>query len=282
MSAAATTRVERQQQQNRDEMTAQRVEERRRKLQSWAWRIAGYAVLLGAWTLGSGRLMPAYLLPTPWTVLQYIWDLLLNGQIFTHFGASLTKISIGFVISFLIGGTIGILMRRPFWDRFFRDSVVGTISTPGLVFALTAAMIFGISFWGPIFAIVVTSFPFVTINVHEGVRAIPKELLDMAKAYEVPERDRIRHVVIPHLAPYSFTAARYSFAITWKITMLTELFGSVNGIGFMMRTAFQEFSMTGVLAWVGSFFLFALFIEKVVLERIETRFFRWRQVAVTT
>jgi NitT/TauT family transport system permease protein len=39
----------------------------------------------------------------------------------------------------------------------------------------------------------------------------------------------------------------------------------------------QLFRMDEFFAWAISFFIFALFLEKVVLQRSERRFFRWRQ-----
>jgi ABC-type nitrate/sulfonate/bicarbonate transport system permease component len=35
--------------------------------------------------------------------------------------------------------------------------------------------------------------------------------------------------------------------------------------------------MDELLAWAISFFIFALILEKLVLQRSERRFFRWRQ-----
>ena len=87
----------------------------------------------------------------------------------------------------------------------------------------------------------------------------------------------MRHVVIPHLAPYLFTGVRDGFSTAWKVTVLTEVFASNVGIGFSLRAQYQLFSMNGLLAWIMIFFVLMLFLEKVVLQFIEYRFFRWRQ-----
>ncbi len=253
----------------------------RRELRSrWLPRLAGYAVFLAVWSWASGRLVEASLLPSPWAILREMAEILDSGLFLRHFGATVQKILIGYTIAYLLGTAIGIAMARRWWDGFFRDWVVLTLTTPGLIFALIAAMIFGFSPVGPIVAIVVTSFPFVTVNVAEGVKALPKDLFDMASAFRVGGGRRLRHVVLPFLAPYLFTALRYGFSIAWKIATLTELFGSSTGIGFMMRREFQLFNMTGMLAWIFFFFAFALLLEKVLLQRGMKRFFRWRQEAV--
>jgi NitT/TauT family transport system permease protein len=246
----------------------------------WVPRVAGYVFFLGLWQLASGTLVPTFLLPSPVMILQKMGEIISSGLFIYHFGETLRKIAIGYSIAFALGMAIGILMARPWWGGFFRGWVLSTLNTPGLVFALVAAMIFGFSPLGPIVAIVVTSFPFVTINIAEGVKALPKDLQDMGKAFGVGECRRMRNITVPFLAPYTFTALRYGFAIAWKIATLTEVFGSSSGIGFMMRREFQSFSMTGMMSWIFFFFLFALFLE-VLLQRGMDRFFRWRPQPVT-
>lgn len=244
-------------------------------LERWVPRIAGYLAFLGIWTWASGTLVEAFLLPSPLTILQTMGGIITSGEFMTHFGSTMRKIAIGYSISFSLGATIGIAMRRPWLDAFFRDWVMAALTMPGLVFALVAAMIFGFSPLGPIVAIVVTSLPFVVVNVAEGAKSIPTDLVAMAASFDVEQRRRTRHIVIPYLAPYLFTALRYGFSIAWKIATLTEVFGASQGIGFMMRREFQTFSMAGMLSWIFFFVAFALFLE-VLLQRGIQRFFRWR------
>ena len=77
--------------------------------------------------------------------------------------------------------------------------------------------------------------------------------------------------------PIFFTALRFGFSIGWKVTVLTEVFSSNAGIGFEMRVASQLFRMDEFWAWALSFFVFALFLEKALLQRYERKFFRWRE-----
>jgi NitT/TauT family transport system permease protein len=43
-----------------------------------------------------------------------------------------------------------------------------------------------------------------------------------------------------------------------------------------MRTATQLFRLDEFLTWILAFYVLALFLDKVVLETIERRFFAWR------
>lgn len=253
---------------------------RERRASHLRGRLFAYAGFLAAWQGLGAFVLPQYILPSPLTVAQEMAEIVGTGIFWPHFIATITRLAVGFAVALALGVVIGIAMgRSAYWHGFFNDYTMLTLTTPGLVFALISAMIFGLSPLGPIVAIMLTAMPHVTVNVYEGVRAIPRDLLDMARAYDVDRSGRLRHVLIPAVAPYLFSAVRYGFAIAWKITALTELFGSSSGIGFQIRTEFLLFSMRGVLAWTLFLVVFALVIDRFVLARIERDFFRWRKQA---
>jgi NitT/TauT family transport system permease protein len=244
------------------------------------WRIAGYVFFLGLWQLASGRILSDALLPPPGVIAGEIADIAASGELWEHFFTTVFTIVVGFGIAYVLGAGIGLLMgRSAWWHAFLGDGVMATLTTPGLVFALVTAMIFGLGGTGPIVAVIVTSFSYVTVNVVEGVRAAPRDLVHMSRAFGRTRSQVLRHVYLPFLAPYLFTAGRYGFSVAWKIATLSEVIVGTAGIGFMMRRSFQEFSMSGFLAWVLIFFAFALFLERVVLQRWMRRSLAWRQEA---
>jgi NitT/TauT family transport system permease protein len=253
---------------------ARRREERRSR---WIWRVAGYVSFLAVWQFTSTFLVQDFILPPPAVIAEEMWGIVTSDQLVTHFAATLKNIAIGFGVAFLIGTVIGIAMGRSrWWEAFLGDWVMVTLTTPGLVFALVCAMVFGLGALGPIVAVIITAFSYVAVNVVEGVKAAPKDLGDMARAFNVPHHRVLRHVLLPFLAPFFFTAARYGFSVSWKIATLIEVIVGTEGIGFMMRREFQSFNMAGFLAWVLLFFAFALFLERGVLQRQMNRFYRWR------
>ena len=144
-------------------------------------------------------------------------------------------------------------------------------------YAVMAFVIFGISFWGPVFAVGLISMPYVSINFAEGVRGVDRGLINMSKAYHRSEQQIFKHVVVPSVMPFVFAGVRLSFSLAWKVGTLTEVFGSSQGIGFQIRRNYQLFNMPAVIAWVLLFCAFMLLFERLVLVRLERRLFRWRQ-----
>lgn len=247
------------------------------RMRARLWRVAGYVFFLGLWEIASDFFATRDILPPPRAVISEIISITTSGDLVVHFGATLKTIAIGFGLAYLLGTVVAVMMGRgPWWEGFLGDWVTATMSTPGLVFALVAAIAFGLGSEGPIVAVVVTTYSFVAVNVSEGVKAVPRDLVAMARSFDVPGRRMTRHILLPFLAPYFFTALRYGFSTAWKIATLTEIIVGTTGIGFMMRREFQSFSIAGFIAWVMLFFGFALFLERVVLQRRIDHFFRWR------
>jgi NitT/TauT family transport system permease protein len=216
-------------------------------------------------------------IPVPAKVANEVWKILSTGIFFEHLAASMTRILIGFGVAMLLGTTIGILMgSRRSWDEFFKDLVVLGLALPGLIYALLSVMAFGVSLAAPVVAITATSYPFVAVNISEGVKAIDKELLDMGRAYKVERGKMVRQVILPSLVPFIFAAIRTGFAISWKVNTLVEVFGAVNGAGFMIRASFLNFSTAGIIAWSLLFAGLMLIIEYGILLPLERHFARWR------
>lgn len=246
----------------------------------WLGRIGGYVGVLGLWLLLSYYVLNQTTLPPPQAVIKEMLGIIASGDLLPNLAYTLRTFAVVFLISYPVGVVVGILMgRSPYWDAFFRDMVVTGLTTPAIVFIFIGLIFFGLSPWGRILAVVVSVTPLVTINVVEGVSAVPKDLVDMSKAYGVDRLTRMRHVILPGIAPFLFSGARYAVAVGLRGSALVELFGAPAGLGFQLRQAFDSFSVSGALAWTLYIVLLVLLVERVVFKRAERWFFKWRQEA---
>lgn len=254
-----------------------RAERTRRRLRLLGLVVAGYLAAFALWEVASSTLFNPYILPGPVAVLNTTFELFVSGEALFHFAASIGKIMVGFGFATLIGAPIGVAMgRSAYWRSFFHDPMMVAGNVPGLTYAVFGLVLFGISDLGPVVAVTLVAMPYVALNVCEGVEGVDPHLLQMSAVYERPFRSVVRHVLIPSVAPFAFAAVRYGFAMAWKVGALTEVFGGASGIGFQIKHAYQEFSVTRVLAWTAVFVLAMVLIEKIVLARLEARFFSWR------
>src|SRR4051812_24455364 len=69
------------------------------------------ATLLGVWSLIVGRGGNA-IFPTPWKVVSGAAELLADGTLFDHIGASLLRVGVGFFIATVVALPLGLWMGR--------------------------------------------------------------------------------------------------------------------------------------------------------------------------
>jgi NitT/TauT family transport system permease protein len=98
----------------------------------------------------------------------------------------------------------------------------------------------------------------------------------MAQVFRMGAWTRMRHVVLPQLAPYLAAAARSGLSLVWKIVLIVELLGRPNGVGFEIGVAFQLFDVTRILAYALAFVAVMLAIETFLVQPIERHVARWR------
>jgi NitT/TauT family transport system permease protein len=248
----------------------------RGKRKHLALLVAGWAAMLGIWQVAAYYL-PFGTLPNPLEVSVEMWEIVASGALVSDFLASVLKTFAGFGVAVLLGAPVGYLMGRyNYWKAFFLDGVTVAGTIPALTYAVLSLIIFGLSDLGPVLAVALVSTPYVALNVAEGIRGVDQNLVRMSQAFGRSPQQIRRDVFVPTIVPYLFAAVRMSFAVAWKVEALTEVFGGTNGVGFQIRTEYQLFNITGVIAWMALFIVFMLLIERLLLRKLEKRVLAWR------
>jgi NitT/TauT family transport system permease protein len=243
-------------------------------------------VVLGVWYL-IYYTIDSRIFPSPQQVLEFMWEeiTLTSGvsygsvvsNVYGQFAISLMRLTVGFFVALIVGTIIGLAMGlSKAVDAFFHDWVMAILAMPALVWALFLGLALGFGNLGPILAVILSGIPFVIINVREGVRNTPKELFDMARAFDVPQNKITRHVLLPSLMPFFFAAIRYAYAIGWKGLVIAEVFASDRGMGWTIKFWYDAHRAHGVIGYALFFILFAMALEKLVFDRLADSAFKWR------
>ena len=234
------------------------------------------------WELGARHLADADILPSPLAVWQVFWMETQSGEMALHVSATLGRVMAAFAIALVAGSVIGAILGRYAWlDRWLDPWVVFFLNLPALVVIVLAYLWIGLNETAAIVAVAANKTAMVIVTVREGVRTLDPALAQMAKVYRMPFGARLRHVVIPQLAPFLATAVRTGLAIIWKIVLVVEFLGRSNGVGFQIHLYFQLFETAYVLAYALSFVAVMLVIEYVLVQAVEGRASAWRRAAAT-
>ena len=217
------------------------------------------------------------LLPSPVSTMREAVRLVSDGTFFFHMYQSLRRVFVGSLVAMFLSVAVGIYMGTVVMgERFFQPLVVLGLTIPGLMWALIAVMLFGINEWSPYFAVTVTIFPMLVINIWAGVKALDKELIDMSRVFHFTPWMKISQVIIPQLLPNIFAATRYGLGLAWKVVVVVEMFGTSNGVGYQVMKSYQVFNMEGVIAWTLTFVAAMIVLEYGVINLAERRLTAWR------
>ena len=238
------------------------------------------AACLLLWTGISFFFLPVFL-PGPLEWVGSVLTVFGEGGSFLVVWKTLGRIFQGLILSMLLGSGIGLAMGLRRNIEAFLDSWIMVLLTfPAVCWAFLSVLWFGLSEVGPVFTIVLIVFPFVTINVWEGTKAMDKELIDMARVYGATRGLTVRKVLIPQLTPYLFSSLRIAFALSWKIALVSEAFGVSSGVGNRLLFWFQDTRVDMMLAWGLSFMIVMVLIDVLIFRWWERRTYIWRhQVA---
>ncbi len=239
--------------------------------------LASGASVVVAWQV-IAWFFPPSLLPGPLTVFRTVAEIVFSGKFVFHMAHTLFRVGVGFLLAFVGSLGLGVLMGvNRAAERFFEVEILIGLTVPSLAWAVIALMWFGIKEIAPVFTIFIITLPMITVNIWQGTKALDQDLIEMARAFRVRRSLVIREVVIPQLVPYVLAATRFGLSLAWKVTVIAEMLGLSNGIGYMIHYSFGIFSMEEVLAWTIAFTLVMMVLEYGLLNPLEARVTRWRR-----
>ncbi len=218
------------------------------------------------------------LLPGPLAVWRAFLVEIAVENYFGHSAATLARVAAAFTVAMAIGGAIGVALgSHALTDRLFHAWLVLFLNLPALVTVILCYVWFGLTETAAVTAVAINKIPNVATILREGMRASSRDLAEMATVYRFSPWPRVRHLVLPELAPYFAAAARNGLALVWKIVLVVELLGRPNGVGFQLHVYFQLFDVATILAYAIGFIVVVQAIEILLLDPWQRRATRWRR-----
>lgn len=240
------------------------------------WTLASLAGFVALWALAAWAIQDRTL-PTPAAVWAAYQDEV-TSDYWYHMGATLARVAAAFVVSISIGSAIGIALgRSDALNRAFGGWLTLFLNLPALVTIVLCYVWFSLTEVAAIAAVAINKIPNVAATMREGARALSRDLGEMAQVYRMSPGERLRHVVLPQLAPFFAVSARNGLALVWKIVLVVELLGRSSGVGFQIYNYFQMFDVAAILAYAFGFILIVQAIELCILEPWERYVIRWRR-----
>ncbi|HWM48856.1 MAG TPA: ABC transporter permease subunit [Xanthobacteraceae bacterium] len=221
--------------------------------------------------------IPAYILPSPLSVMRSLAESLATdyGQILI----TLLRLVISLLISIAVGTAIGIITGTIASVRpFLRALVIIDTGIPALSWMLMAVFWFKDPELRMFFIMFVIVVPIYALNVHDGIRAMSKEWLEMCESFRPTRLQVLRYLIIPHVVPYVLMTTKSTVGYATRMLIFAELIGSSVGIGARMGLAQATFHMESVIAWTVLLVVMNMMAQGTV-GLLERYLLRWRDEA---
>ena len=235
------------------------------------------AILIGAWWFAviTSR---SVIFPTPWQVVNGLGELVRDGTLWQHIGASLFRVGTGFALAALVAIPLGLWMG---WTRGAFTTLNPLIQMlrpiSPIAWIPIAILWFGVGNASPIYLIFISSvFPMVVQTI-AGVHTIERRYLWAAANFGVSRYTLFRRVVVPAVLPQIIVGMRIGLGVAWLVVVAAEMIALRSGLGYLIidsRNAGNRYDL--VIAGMVMIGLIGLLLDGCMrlLERLKS--VRWR------
>lgn len=239
----------------------------------WVRLLALYLFLLFVWEGYSTTNQDMhFILPAPSHILTRLIEY--SDRFFYHTMVTLSEMGGGFLLAFVVAFPLAWAMYLWNTARLFLQPVFVVIQCLPM-FTLAPIMIIWFD-WSYTAILVPTAlmifFP-LTMNIYQGLRSVPKELIDYFHLYEASSWQLFVKLQLPWAVPHICSGIRISAAIAGVGAVAGEWAGAQSGLGVLMLESRRGADLEGTFAALFcltilslTLYCLSLLIEKIALS----------------
>lgn len=195
----------------------------------------------------STKLLPDYLLPSPWQIIQaFVEDLPLLAN---HAKYTLATAFIGTIIGLVLSFLLSILMDL---SQRFRQSVYPLIllnqTIPTVAIAPLLVIWLGYGILPKVVLVVLSVFFPMTIALLDGYRSVSKDEINLFRSMQASTYQIYRHLKIPSAMGYFFTGLKVALSYALISAVIAEWLGGYYGLGVYMTRVRKSYELDNMFA----------------------------------
>ncbi len=253
---------------------------------AWLESLALLAAILGLWWLAShGGWVSRVFLPTPEATLdslaQGLGLVAGQGEGAGELGgftlATVGRMLAGWLLASLLGIALGALVGSSATARawlqptleFIRPLPASAVMPLAIsIFGLSASMVLAVVAFGAM-------WPVLLATVH-GLASVHDRLREVSAALQLPRRDFLWKIGLPHELPDILAGMRLSMTVSLIVSIVGEMIATQSGLGQAILLAARSFRASDLFA--GIVLLGAIgFVSNALLALAEARLLKWQQ-----
>jgi NitT/TauT family transport system permease protein len=247
-------------------------------------KLVAVGVVLAVWQILVWReWRPEYAFASPADVFAHLWHDMHTADFWEAIGHTLRRAIVGFALSLLIGGIVGIALSRSRLLRIALGSIITGLQTmPSIAWFPLAILVFGLTEKAILFVVVLGAAPSIANGIIAGVDGVPPMYSQLGRNLGAGNVSMYRDFVIPAAMPGVIAGLKQGWAFSWRSLMAGELLVIIPGVQSIgTRLAFaRDFSdAEGVMAAMIVILVIGLLVD-TIFGRIERTVLRKRGLAL--
>jgi NitT/TauT family transport system permease protein len=226
--------------------------------------------------LSRTELVNSNFFPPPTAIVGTFVQLGMSGELFEHVGISLIRIFAGFLLGVIPGITLGLLMGMYGPIRhFFSPLIMVLMPIPTLALMPLILIVFHVGELSKIITIAGSVFFPVVINTVAGVVNIDRIYVDVARNYGARPKDFFMKIALPGALPVMMEGIQMGQAIALLTIVAAEMMGAQSGIGYLIWTSYNVFSLKEMYVGLVLISFFGFFFS-LGLRGLQKKLIPWR------
>lgn len=209
-------------------------------------------------------------------VLSAWWKMLMTGELWTHFSASILRSIAGFTLALFIAIPLGLVIG---WYPLARDLLTPILelfrNTAALALLPVFILILGIGEVSKISIILFACTWPILLNTISAVKNVDPLLIKSARSMNISSFKLFTKVILPASVPTMFTGIRMAGTGAILVLIAAEMVGAKEGLGYFITYAQYNFLIPEMYAGILTISVLGFIINQLLVN-LEKRFSRWK------
>ena len=231
---------------------------------AFLYPLAGVVLIVALWALACWLIsIPTVVLPSPDKVLRALivrGDLLLDESWIT-----LKETLYGFLLALVVGLPLAVAVAnsRPL-NLMFYPLLIALQSVPKVALAPMILVWLGTGLESKLAIVWLVAFFPIIVDTAAGLRATPKELLELAHSLNASPLQIFVKVQLPAALPFVVTGAKVAITLAVIGAVIGEFVGSSEGLGFLLLSATSQLDTPLAFAALLALSVLGIFVYALV------------------
>ncbi len=214
-------------------------------------KAAVLVAVLVAWQFLAGETQ-RYILPSPGAVAFALYKMLTLQtlpKLPEALGLTLFEISAAFVMAASLGVAVALLLS---YNKMLRTAYVPIVllifTIPHIILLPVAFVVFGLGSLSKIAYAALAGFPVITFGVMTAISQVSRSTVDVARSMGARSYSLFTKVILPASISNLVATLRIGLGLIIITTIVAEMVGSLDGLGYYLRTEAENFQTPQYLA----------------------------------